>query len=110
MKQQEDLHVVALSGRLTISRAKELSEQLKSSLDEHQRVLVNPARAENIDASCIQVLYASAKYAQSIGKEFGFTGEVPEQVREVLVTTGLCREAPDEAKELTETLIEFPKT
>lgn len=56
------------SGSLDLTRAKELSEQLKGSLDTNDQVVITVHDVESVDVSNVQILLAGAHTASRDGK------------------------------------------
>jgi anti-anti-sigma regulatory factor len=97
--------IVNLSGSLTIDRAVALKEELSAAFAASDNVLLNISLVDDIDLSCLQVLYAAK--SKSAGKSLHFVGSIPARVVKRLASCGFLRGAPDRAEEFEAALIGF---
>lgn len=101
------IQVVTLQGDLSIQKASGLTEELKSALENADRVVLDIGLAERLDLACIQVLYAAKKTADGLGKELVFKGPVAGEIAETLAVGGFCRTPSKDGTELGAALVEF---
>jgi anti-anti-sigma regulatory factor len=104
------IRVVTLQGDLSIQKASGLADELKSVLDQADRVVLDIGHAERIDLACIQVLYAAKKTADGMGKELVFNGAVAPEIAATLAVGGFCKTPPEDGTELGAALVEFDRS
>ncbi len=103
----ENIKVVSPEGVVGIASCNELRVQLLQAFDTADPVLLNFSHIERIDLSFVQILYAAVREAGIRGVGFRLNGEVSKEVGEYLVAGGFCKEAPTEARELENHLVEL---
>jgi anti-anti-sigma regulatory factor len=79
---------------LSVDRASALKEELVAALANGGNVLVDLSSIEELDLSCLQVLYAAGLSAKAAGKELHFAGAIPSAVAKRLSSCGFLR-GPD---------------
>jgi anti-anti-sigma regulatory factor len=90
--------IVKPSGSLNVERASALKDELSAALAEGDAVLVDLSSIEELDLSCLQVLYAAGLSAKAAGKALRFSGALPASIAKRLSSCGfLC--GPDEGQE-----------
>jgi anti-anti-sigma regulatory factor len=99
--------IVNLSGSLTVDRAAALKEELSATLEGDDNVLLSLSLVEEIDLSCLQVIYAANAKAKATGKILHFVGSVPVQVAKRLSACGFLHGAPEHAEEFEAALVGF---
>jgi anti-anti-sigma regulatory factor len=99
--------VITLSSSLTVDRAAALKEELSAALESNENVVLNIAQVEEIDLSCLQVLYAAGSTAKAKGKGLHFIGAAPAKVAKRLASCGFLRVESDRAEAFEAALVGF---
>jgi len=99
--------VVSFDGSLTIDRVKEFKNELLEAFSRSDTIFLNMSRAENVDVSFIQLLYAAKKEAKKRGKSFHLTGTVHETIVRAFVLAGVTKGASTDARDLERSLYDF---
>lgn len=107
MGQDSTPMIVSLSGSLTIDMASALKEEIAVALDASDVVLLSLSLVEDLDLSCLQVLYAAGKSAAARGKQLHFVGTLPARIVKRLVACGLSRGGSGTADEFEGGLVDF---
>jgi anti-anti-sigma regulatory factor len=83
--------IVKPSGSLSVERASALKDELSAALAAGDAVLVDLSSIEELDLSCLQVIYAALFSAKAAGKELRFSGSLPPNIAKRLSSCGfLC--------------------
>jgi anti-anti-sigma regulatory factor len=82
---------IVLSGPLNVERASTLKEELTAALEGSDNVLVNVASIDELDLSCLQVLYAAAAEAKAANKQLHFAGSLSSRIVGRLSSCGFFR-------------------
>jgi anti-anti-sigma regulatory factor len=98
---------ISLKGSLVIDKAAEIKKTLCEALSSPSAVLVDLSSAEEIDLSCIQMLYAAKRTAEKKGVRFGFTGSIPARIVKKFSSSGFVRGTPEKADEFEAALVGF---
>jgi anti-anti-sigma regulatory factor len=85
---------------LNIEKASVLKSDIASALMSGDSLDIVFSGVEELDLSCIQVLYAALLQAKSTGKELHFVGALSKRVAERLKRCGFIGEAYGKAEEL----------
>jgi anti-anti-sigma regulatory factor len=88
---EENMRVITPTGGMTIDRAEETKQEILSTLNAVDRVILNLSHVTEVDLSFVQILLAAEKEARVLGKEFRLSGDVTESVRSMFLTGGFCR-------------------
>ncbi len=107
MPAKQSLKVVTLEKRATIEVGAEILTRISEALAASDRVLINLSHVESADLTTVQLLYAAAREAINRTKELGFTGSVPDSVRQALENGGFCKQAPTDARRLSDDLLDL---
>ena len=99
--------IVTFSGSLSIDRVQEFKNELMNALTQADTVLLNISRAESVDVSFLQLLYAANKEAKKRKKTFHLTGTVPENLIRAFVLAGVTKGASTDARDLENSLLDF---
>jgi anti-anti-sigma factor len=99
--------VINLSGSLAVDRAAALKEELTKALEGCESVVINISQVEEIDLSCLQVLYSAGSTAKTKGKGLHFAGSAPAKVVKRLAACGFLRGEPERAEEFEAALVGF---
>jgi anti-anti-sigma regulatory factor len=105
--QQDKETTLNLSGHLIIDRAAELKAELVAAIAENRRVFIDLSQAEELDLSCLQLVYAARRSASAVGKELHFVGTVPARIAKRLSSSGFLKGLPEKAEELEANLTDF---
>jgi anti-anti-sigma regulatory factor len=92
--------VLNLGTTLNIEKASILKKDIASALAGGHSVDIVFSGVEELDLSCIQVLYAALRQAKSEEKELHFVGALSKSVAERLKRCGFIGEAHGEAGQL----------
>lgn len=92
-------NILYLSGSLGVDRVSALKDELASALEGEGRVLLNFSSVEDIDLSCIQVLYAARASAKALGRELHFVGSLPSRVASRLLSCGFLKGASERSED-----------
>jgi anti-anti-sigma regulatory factor len=106
----ENIKVLSPEGVVGIESCNDLRVQLLQAFDTADTVLLNFGHIERVDLSFVQVIYAAVREARIRGIGFRLNGEVSKEVGEYLVAGGFCKEAPTQARELENNLVELQDT
>ena len=107
MAMKDSIRIINIEGQAGIGQVQGLAEEIGNVLKETEKLVINIGRLESADLSIIQILYAARREAKKQGKEVHLNGKLSLEFRERLVRGGFCSEAPEEANELEEVLIDF---
>jgi anti-anti-sigma factor len=99
--------IINLSGSLNIERASALKAEIAEALASGDSVILSLAQVQDLDLSCLQVIYAAKAQAKSDGKELHFLGAVPARIAERLSSCGFLRGQPDRAEDFESALVGF---
>lgn len=99
---EENMRVITPTGGMTVDRAEEIKQEILSTLNAVDRVIVNMSHVDEVDLSFIQILLAAEKEARALGKEFRLSGDVAESVRSAFLTGGFSRSECATGQELEE--------
>jgi anti-anti-sigma regulatory factor len=99
--------IVNLSGSLIVDRAAALKEELSAALAESSQLLVSLSLIEDLDLSCLQVLYAARRSAVAAGKDFHFIGTVPTRIVKRLASAGFLHGKAERAEDFETNLVDF---
>jgi anti-anti-sigma regulatory factor len=91
MKAGEGPTVINLNSSLTIDKAAALKDELSAALSKGENLLLNLSEVEELDLSCLQVIYAAHAQAKTSGCSLHFSGQAPESVVSRLVACGFLR-------------------
>jgi anti-anti-sigma regulatory factor len=91
---------VVLSGSLTIERASALKKELVAALEEGDTILLNVSAVDEIDLSCLQLLYSAKASAGIAGKNLNFAGSVPLRIARRLASCGFLHGASERPEDL----------
>ncbi|MFW5693717.1 MAG: STAS domain-containing protein [Alkalispirochaeta sp.] len=103
----DKVKVVNLVGEVVLSTIQNHRARIQDALHERSTVLASLSQVEDIDVFGVQLLYAARRHAQSVGKAFHLTGEVPELVARRLHETGFVDTVVRDGRELDRSLHEF---
>jgi anti-anti-sigma factor len=107
MPTAQDTRTINLKGSLGVDHAGEIARELSEAIAACRSVLVGLSLVEDMDLSCLQVLYAAKALAAAQGKELHFLGSVPSRVARRLSTCGFLRGAPERAEAFESALVGF---
>jgi|GEM_PF-1953180 len=83
--------VLNLGPTLNVEKAGSLRKDIADALGSGESVSVDFSAVEEIDLSCLQVLYAGLASAKASGREMHFVGNLPQKAGERLKACGfLC--------------------
>jgi anti-anti-sigma factor len=99
--------IVNLSGSLTIDRAAALKDEMLAAIKDSENVVLNISQVEELDLSCLQVIYAADTKAKAEGKSLHFAGSVPASVAKRLAACGFVHGIPERAEEFEVALVGF---
>lgn len=94
---------LVVTGTLTIESAARLKELLLAVIGDNQNVVLDMAGVKDLDFSVMQLLCATNKYAQKMGKHFALRNQCTEKFIDRAQSLGLlrdqaCNEAEDPNK------------
>jgi len=81
--------LITLEGDLSLANSSELQKELLEALKLQPVNEIIGNNITNVDISTIQLLIASRKYAETQSKELRINLELPENLTELLETTGI---------------------
>lgn len=96
-----------LGGPLIIDRAAPLKAELTEALSENKKVFLDISQAEDLDLSCLQVIYAARRSAAASGKELHFIGTIPLRIVNRLAASGFLKGKPEKAADFEASLTDF---
>ncbi len=99
--------IVNLQGSLSIERAAALKAEIAEALRGGDSVLLSLSLAEDLDLSCLQVIYAAKRQALSSGKALHFLGSVPSRIARRLAACGFLRGPAERAEDFESALVGF---
>jgi hypothetical protein len=82
---------IVLENELTIFTLEPLQHDLLKALDEYDEIKIKLKNIENIDLSFIQYLFSLQTFAAAKSKNLSFTAEFSDEIKSLLVNTGLLR-------------------
>jgi anti-anti-sigma regulatory factor len=92
--------VVTLGSILNVEKVAALRGEIAAALESEQDLRVNFSAVEELDLSCLQVLYAALAAAKASGKELHFVGALSPRVSGRLKACGFIGEAFPQACDL----------
>lgn len=95
------------TGALVIDRASTLKAEIAAALDSSADIVVDLSLVEELDLSCLQILYAARRAALKAGKQFHFAGKVQQRVAKRLVAVGILRGETVNAGDFEAALVDF---
>jgi anti-anti-sigma regulatory factor len=96
--------VLDLGATLTVDRAASLRDELAAALAEGGKVSIVFSAVEDLDLSCLQVLYAATLSARAAGRELHFTGSLSRRVSNRLKSCGFLGKDFERAEDLESSL------
>jgi anti-anti-sigma regulatory factor len=99
--------VINLSSSLTVDKAAALKDELFTALSKGENVLLNLSAVEELDLSCLQVIYAAHAQANAIGCSLHFSGQAPESVVLRLAACGFLHGPTVRSGDLESALVGF---
>jgi anti-anti-sigma regulatory factor len=91
LEQREESSVICLEGVIDIAYAAELKTILLDALTSGHAVRVSLDRCADLDVTAVQLLWAAAREAKSLGVGFTLAGQLPEPVSTTLKDAGFER-------------------
>lgn len=95
-KAKPKMQVLDLTGNLSIERVQEIYTALEERLKEATKLFIRLEKAQGIDVSVIQLIYAAQYEAEKKGKTLAISGEVPSAIKESLIIGGFMRDKTDQ--------------
>jgi anti-anti-sigma regulatory factor len=95
---------LSLGASLTVERATPLRDEIVAALAGSDNVHIDFSSVEELNLSCLQVLYAALLSAKSAGKQIHFTGTLSRRVSERLKSCGILGDASARAEGLESAL------
>lgn len=83
--------VLKLEGDVTVQQAEELKETLIRGFGSVENVYVDSSKAAGIDLSCLQLLCAAHRAAETMHKSFQLAEPVPDHFRRIAGAAGFAR-------------------
>jgi anti-anti-sigma regulatory factor len=99
--------VINLGASLTVDKAAALKDELFAALSKGGSVLLNLSAVEELDLSCLQVMYAARAQAKASGCGLHFSGQAPERVVSRLSACGFLRGPTERSGDLESALVGF---
>ncbi len=99
--------IVDLAASLTIERAAALKDELAAALAGDAGVRVSLSSVEDMDLSCLQVLWAALRSAKAAGKDLHLAGALSRRIAGRLKACGLLRDESERAEGLEAALAEL---
>jgi len=93
IEQSDGTETITLEGDLTVSSAEELRNLLIRSLSDSSRVGVNLEHVAEVDLTILQLLCSAHRTSAQMNKSIGFTGALPEALKNIAVRSGFARHA-----------------
>ena len=92
--------VLNLGAVLNVERAVALRDDIAAAMNGDDIVDISFSAVEELDLSCLQVLFAALAYAKVSGKELRFVGALSRRVSERLKACGFLGQGLDQAADL----------
>lgn len=102
-----DIQVIPIGSSMTVDRVADLKVNILEGLAQSDTVILLLSRVERIDLAGIHLIYGARREAEKRGKTIGLNGRLNEAVGRSFVTGGFCRTIPHDARELSESLLDF---
>jgi anti-anti-sigma regulatory factor len=99
--------MVELKGSMSVERSFALKDELAEALAGGDTVVIDVSSIEELDLSCLQVLYSASASAKAAGKKLHFSGTLPPRVSERLMSCGFLRGAESRRQDLESALVGF---
>jgi anti-anti-sigma regulatory factor len=107
MQAGQSPRAIKLSGLLTVDRATSLKTEIVAALGSGGIVHVDLSAIEEIDLSCLQVLYAAIASAKTAGRELHLVGPLPSRIAGRLASCGFLHGASGRSEDLESALSGF---
>jgi anti-anti-sigma regulatory factor len=99
--------VINLDASLTVDKASSLKEELSAALSGAGNILLNLSEVEELDLSCLQVIYAARTQAKASGKTLHLSSPAREHVVARLAACGFLRGPSERSGDLESALVGF---
>jgi Anti-anti-sigma regulatory factor (antagonist of anti-sigma factor) len=107
MEADEGPRLVKLGASLTIDKAAVLKDELSAALSDSERVLLDVSAIEELDLSCLQVLYAAKAQAKEMGRTLHLSGQGSDKILSRLSACGFLRDAAAGSRDIDSALVGF---
>jgi anti-anti-sigma regulatory factor len=98
------LNTIDLGASLTVERAAPLRDEIAEALAGGEAVRIGFAAVEELDLSCLQVLYSALHSAKAAGRELHFYGPLSPHVASRLKACGILADASRRSEDLESAL------
>jgi anti-anti-sigma regulatory factor len=96
--------MVNLGASLTVDHAAALKSEITGAIKGGDSVLLGISAAEELELSCLQVLYAAKLSAKAAGKELHIVGKLSSRIAGRLAACGFLKDASASAEDLDSAL------